>query len=475
MEYLYNLLHKEKKMNFQESVLYQFYPLRLPGVPETNNWDWSNWNGASKAEVNRLKTLENWIPHLKNLGINAVYFSPIFQSDKHGYDTRDYYTIDSRLGSNQDFAQLSQKLHENGIAVILDGVFNHTGRGFWAFRDVQQNRQNSAYKDWYWINWQGNSPYNDGFGYEGWEGHMDLVKLNLQNPAVKEHIFGAIQKWSDEFQIDGLRLDVAYSLDNSFLTELNQFTKKLPTMFGQGNFPLIGESIHSHDYSRLLEDSKCHSCTNYEAYKGLYSSLNDNNLFELAYSLNRQFGEGGIFKNKSLLSFTDNHDVSRFASILRDPEKISLGYKLLFTIPGVPCIYYGSEWGIKGNKQEGDNSLRPALNNPEWNELTDIIAKFLKLRINHKALIYGTYKNICINNSQLVFERKNQCPYTGQTETIIVAINISDDNCLLKAKSGYPNFEGIYGNYENLLDGSTWNLNGDLNLERKSIVILSPK
>lgn len=462
-------------MNFQESTLYQFYPLRLPGVSETNGWDWNNWNGAVNPDCNRLEIIENWIPHLKKIGIDAVYFSPIFQSDKHGYDTRDYYTIDSRLGTNQDFAKLSQKLHENGIAVILDGVFNHTGRGFWAFRDVQQNRQNSAYKDWYFINWQGNSPYNDGFGYEGWEGHMDLVKLNLQNPAVKDHIFGAIQKWSDEFQIDGLRLDVAYSLDNNFLTQLNEFTKKLPTMFGQGNFPLIAESIHSQDYSRLLENTKCHSCTNYETYKGLYSSLNDNNLFELAYSLNRQFGEGGIFKNKSLLSFVDNHDVSRFASILKDQRNLALGYALLFTIPGVPCLYYGSEWGIKGNKNEGDNSLRPSLHNPEWNELTSLIEALCKIRKEHKALSYGSYRNICINNSQLIFERVNSCPYTGKTETIVVAINISDSNYLLKAKCGYPNFEGLYGTYENIFDGNTWNLNGDINIEGKTVLLLLKK
>lgn len=458
-------------MKFSESILYQFYPLRLPGVPGTNGWDDTTWNGAVKATENRIGTLSGWIEHLRRIGTTAVYFSPVFQSDCHGYDTRDYYTIDSRLGTNDDFARLCQELHDNGIAVILDGVFNHTGRGFWAFRDVQRNREGSPYKDWYHINWGGNSPFNDGLGYEGWEGCMDLVKLNIHNPAVREHIFGAIQKWSDLFKIDGIRLDVAYSLDRAFLAELNHFTRNLPSMFDEG-FMLIGETIHSKDYD-IADGTRCHSCTNYELYKGLHSSLNEKNMFELSYSLNRQFGDDGIFKGKPLVTFADNHDVSRFATIIKDGRNLLTGYTLLFTSPGVPCLYYGSEWGITGDKASGDNALRPSLVQPEWNGLTDAIARLAHLRKTHPALTYGNYRNICVTNQQLIFERQHSCPYSGRTEQIIVAVNVADTDTFIPVGQNYPVFSGIYGDYIELISGENLHFDGGVALKANSAVILA--
>ena len=155
-------------MWYDESVIYQIYPFAFVGAPEYND---------GKTE-NRLKKVVEYIPHLKKLNINAVYFCPIFESSKHGYDTKDFSKIDCRLGTNDDFKNLCTKLHDNGIKIILDGVFNHVGREFFAFKDVQQNKSNSIYKDWFYINFGGNSNYNDGFYYEGWEGHFELVKLN---------------------------------------------------------------------------------------------------------------------------------------------------------------------------------------------------------------------------------------------------------------------------------------------------------
>ena len=167
-----------------ESVFYQIYPLGFCGAPFEND---------GKEESRILKVID-WIPHIKKLGANAIYFSPVFDSDTHGYNTRDYRKIDCRLGTNEDFAKVCKELHENGIKVVLDGVFNHVGRGFWAFQDVLKNRENSPYKDWFHINFGGNSNYNDGLWYEGWEGHFDLVKLNLNNPQVVDHILGMHNK-----------------------------------------------------------------------------------------------------------------------------------------------------------------------------------------------------------------------------------------------------------------------------------------
>ena len=246
-----------------ESVFYQIYPLGFCGAPFEND-------GVQQSRI--LKVID-WADHIKSLNCNAVYFSPVFESDTHGYNTRDFTKIDCRLGSNEDFAQVCAELHKRGIKVVLDGVFNHVGRGFWAFQDVLKNREGSAYKDWFHINFGGNSNYNDGLWYEGWEGHFDLVKLNLQNPQVVDHILECITQWVKEFDIDGLRLDVAYCLDRNFMKRLRQHCDWV-----KQDFFLVGEIIHG-DYKQIVNPEMLHSCTNYECYKGMYSSFNSLNMF----------------------------------------------------------------------------------------------------------------------------------------------------------------------------------------------------
>lgn len=228
--------------------------------------------------------------------------------------------IDCRLGTNDDFKEVCENLHKNNIKVVLDGVFNHVGRGFWAFQDVLQNRENSRYRDWFFIDFNGNSNYNDGLWYEGWEGNFDLVKINLRNEEVINHIFECIKLWIDEFDIDGLRLDVAYCLDKDFLKRLRSYTDGL-----KNDFLLLGELLHG-DYNQFVNDDMLHSCTNYECYKGVYSSFNSMNMFEIVHSLLRQFGpeQWTLYRGKHLLSFVDNHDVSRIASILTNEKHIPL-------------------------------------------------------------------------------------------------------------------------------------------------------
>lgn len=386
------------------SVFYQIYPLGFCGAPKENDGQL----------VPRIRKVVDIIPHIKKLNIDAIYFSPVFESDRHGYDTRDYTKIDVRLGSNEDFAFVCKTLKENGIKVVLDGVFNHVGRGFFAFQDVLQNRENSIYKDWFHISFEGDSCFNDGLWYEGWEGHFELVKLNLENPNVIEYLFSCIKMWIEEFNIDGLRLDVAYCLKESFMRKLREFSNSV----GE-DFFLLGEVLFG-DYNRIVNDEMLHSCTNYECYKGLYSSFNDMNLFEIAHSLDRQFGKEGsaIYKGKHLLSFADNHDVIRVASILKEQKHLPLVYALLFGMPGIPCIYYGSEWGITGVKDKNsDDDLRPEIKAPEWNDLTTLISSLALIRKEHKSLIFGEYKSVVLTNRQLIFERE----FEG--ERIWVAVN----------------------------------------------------
>ncbi|MGN0975331.1 MAG: alpha-amylase family glycosyl hydrolase [Gemmiger sp.] len=405
-------------MWFEEAVVYQIYPLGLCGAPAEND-------GQPSHRILRIK---EWAGHIRALGATCVLFNPVFESDAHGYDTRDYTRIDCRLGTNEDFREVCAALHGAGLRVMLDGVFNHVGRGFWAFQDVLQNRWNSPYKDWFCVNFDGNNSYNDGLWYECWEGCENLVKLNLHNPAVRQHLFDAVRGWVNAFDIDGLRLDVAYCLDKGFLTELRSFTGGL-----KPDFVLMGETLHG-DYNQWMNPLCCHSVTNYECYKGIYSSFNSSNMHEIAYSLNRQFGSEPwcLYTGKHPLSFADNHDVSRIATLLKTKEQLPLVYGLLFGMPGVPAVYYGSEWGMEGDKKNGDASLRPAVEVPERNALTEWITALAKVRTGSEALCYGSYKNLQVQPELLVFERRSE------NERVIVAINAGCESCVahFDAQSG---------------------------------------
>ena len=387
----------------ENSVFYQIYPLGLCGAPRENDG----------KTVPRIRRMLDWTGHIKSVGADAVYFCPIFQSDAHGYDTRDYRKLDCRLGENQDFKEVCGAFHAAGLRVVLDGVFNHVGRGFWAFQDLLQNRERSAYRDWFFVNFGGDSPYHDGLWYEGWEGHYELVKLNLRNPAVVDYLLDTVRFWVEEFDIDGLRLDVAYLLDRDFIRRLRGFCDGL-----KPDFFLVGEMLGG-DYNQLLGEGLLHSVTNYECYKGLYSSLNSMNLFEIAHSLGRQFGpeDWTLYKGKRLLAFADNHDVTRAASILQNPAHLPLLYALLFAMPGIPCVYYGSEWGLTGEKGQGDDALRPAVEQPQENELTSWIAGLAAAHKEQPSLWRGDYKSLLITNKQLVFQRQ-----TGD-EILLAAVN----------------------------------------------------
>ena len=396
------------------SIFYQIYPIGFCGAPVHND-------GVC---VPRIRKLMDWSEYLQTLGVDSILLNPIFESDNHGYDTRDFKTIDCRLGTNEDFKEVCEDLHKHNVKIVLDGVFNHVGRGFWAFKDVQEKKWDSPYKDWFHISFDGNSCYNDGFWYEGWEGHFELVKLNLQNPAVVDYLMECVKYWIDEFDIDGLRLDVAYSLDHNFMRRLRSYTQEL-----KPDFALIGEVLFG-DYNIIVNDEMLHSCTNYECYKGLYSSFNSMNMFEIAHSLHRQFGSDQwcIYRGKHLMTFVDNHDVTRLASILTNKKHIPLAYGLLIGMPGIPCLYYGSE-------------------------------KLIRVRQESDALCNGAYKNVVIQNHQLVFER------CSEKERVIVAINAAD----------YPytaNAGELNGTAADLLTGETVTMNGQLELKPYSVQYL---
>lgn len=258
---------------FEEAVFYHMYPIGMTGAPARNE---------QEETVHRFEKLKEWLPHVATLGCTAVYIGPLFESTTHGYDTKDYKKVDRRLGDNEDFKAFVKIAHDLGIRIVVDGVFNHTGREFFAFQDIIKNREQSPYCSWYkGINFGWNSPYNDGFGYEAWRNCFELVNLNYWEPKVREYILDVIGFWIDEFDIDGIRLDCADCLEFSFMEEMRRFVDAR-----KKDFWLMGEVIHG-DYSRYISPDKLNSVTNYELHKGLYSGHNDHNYFEIAHTIRR--------------------------------------------------------------------------------------------------------------------------------------------------------------------------------------------
>ena len=353
----------------------------------------------------------------------------MFESVGHGYETTDYKMVDRRLGTNDDFKKFVENCHNNGIKVVVDGVFNHTGRGFFAFKDLKENRENSRYKDWYCnINFGGNNEYNDGFSYENWGGYNLLAKLNVWNPEVKNYLFDVVRFWISEFDIDGIRLDAADVLDMGFMSELRQVT-----MQAKEDFWLMGEVIHG-DYSRWANNDRLNSVTNYELHKGLYSGHNDHNYFEIAHTINRlnQLAQG-----IKLYTFTDNHDVARIHSKLNNKEHIYDVTMLLYTVPGIPSIYYGSEFAIDGNKENGsDWNLRPCLELDDFDEDTELLNLIRRLGIlkkEYRELTEGTYEQLMLTNRQFAFARK--C----QDSAVITALNNDEQPASFELPLMYSN------------------------------------
>lgn len=406
------------------SIFYHIYPLGMCGAKPRNDFRSPPGSG--------LRDLIARIPHLVWLGVTGLYIGPLFESSVHGYDTADYRFVDRRLGTNADLTSLVSACHRAGIAVVLDAVLNHTGRDFFAFRNLLERGSTSEYLGWYkGVDFQRRSPAGDPFHYEGWSGHYDLAKLDTENPQTREYLLGTVERWIREFDIDGLRLDAADVLSRDFMTALASRCKSI-----KESFWLMGEVVHG-DYREWARPDVLDSVTNYELYKGLWSSFNDANFFEIAWSLNRQSGREGMYKGIDLYTFVDNHDVNRVASVLKDGNHLFPLYTLLFSCPGIPSIYYGSEWGLRGEKKDGsDAPLRPAIretaDHGTWSgvsgecaptvdssALESHIRSLIALRKNSSALSRGDYRQLHVASEQFAFIRETE------GERALVAINSS--------------------------------------------------
>lgn len=425
---------------YDEAIFYHIYPLGMTNAEKENSYS---------LPKHRLNSLIPWIDHIKSCGFNALYIGPLFESVGHGYETTDYKKLDSRLGTNDDLKQFVSICHEKGIRVVLDGVFNHTGRDFFAFRDLLANRENSPYKDWYCnVNFFGNNEYNDNLSYDNWGGYNLLVKLNQKNPAVRDYICDVIRFWVSEFDIDGIRLDAADVLDFDFMKALRILSDTV-----KPDFWLMGEVIHG-DYSRWVNDSTLHSVTNYQLHKALYSAHNDHNYFEIAHTVKRL---NDMLQSKiKLYNFTDNHDVERIYTKLSDKNNFVPVHILLYTLPGIPSVYYGSEFAIEGKKEKfSDASLRPFIPIDEYIEksktspFVSLISRLGKIKASTPAFSYGNYTEVLLTNTAFVFSRN----FMGKT--VFVAVNNSSNEQTLT-------FSAPVGDYSGSLFGATHHSDGSL-------------
>ena len=410
---------------YDEAVFYHIYPLGLTGAPKQNDYG---------EPVHRLNTLLPWIAHLKKLGFTALYIGPLFQSVGHGYETTDYRLLDSRLGTNEDLKGFMAACHEAGLKVIFDGVFNHTGRDFFAFKDIQAHREGSTYRDWYCnVNFWGNNEYNDGFSYDNWGGYNLLVKLNQRNPAVRDYICDVIRFWVNEFDVDGIRLDAADVLDFEFMKALRRTADEV-----KPDFWLMGEVIHG-DYSRWANEHTLHSVTNYALHKAFYSGHNDHNYFEIAHTVQRT--NGLVPAHIKLYNFVDNHDVERIHTKLMNKAHFEPVHILLYTLPGIPSVYYGSEFGIDGRKERGsDDSLRPYIDLSEHlgdydsNPCTGLIAALGKIhREWNQDLVWGDYRQLALTTQQYAFQRGR----------LITAVNNSDGEAWINVEAQANAYVGL--------------------------------
>lgn len=368
---------------WRRSTVYHIYPLGYCGAPRDNDF--------AAAPEPRLKEISRRLDSIHEMGFSALYLGPVFESTSHGYDTADYERVDRRLGTNTDLRALVDRAHAVGMRVILDGVLNHVGRDFWAFADLRRHARSSRHATWFRdVDFESDNRFADGFSYRGWEGMDSLVTLNHDEPAVVEYLLHAVEGMIAKYDIDGLRLDVAYLLPRFFLEALRRTVD-----MEKAEFLLLGEVIHG-DYASYLDNDLLDSVTNYQGYKALWSSHNDGNYFELAHTFERLISRGGKHAGRagnaradegrgdeaptthpapaagrgtggcaSLCTFVDNHDVDRIASKLSEPGHLFPIHALLFTLPGVPAVYYGSEWAHAGRKSAGDEVLRPTMEEVE--------------------------------------------------------------------------------------------------------------
>jgi cyclomaltodextrinase len=394
----------------RHAIFWHLYPLGFVGAETTASLD---------AAAHRLGHLHAWLDYAVQLGASGILLGPIFASSTHGYDTVDHFRIDPRLGDDADFDALVTAAHGRGLRIILDGVFNHVGRDFPAFQTVLAKGPSAGEASWFRLEWRCDHIAGAEPAYETFEGHHQLVALNHCEPAVADYIIRVMNHWLER-GVSGWRLDAAYAVSPGFWARvLPEVRAKHPDAY------IFGEVIHG-DCRSFVRDSGVDAVTQYELWKAIWSALNDRNLFELAWALDRH---NRFLDDFVPLTFLGNHDVTRLASRLNDERHIAHALAVLLTVGGTPCIYAGDEQafqGVKEDRRGGDDAIRPMFpSNPDglapygWSVFR-LHQSLIGLRRRHAWLHRAQTRVLHLTNKQMTFEAY------GEGNSLIVALNLDE-------------------------------------------------
>lgn len=416
----------------EHAIWWQIYPLGFVGAPQQHEQsEPGTQQDDGSPVVHRLDRIIDWLDYALELGVSGIALGPIFQSETHGYDTTDYFTIDPRLGDRDDFARLVDEAHRRGLRVTLDGVFNHVGRSFPAFQRALQGDDAEAAS---WFTRSAPAPGQEHGDFVSFEGHSALVELNHEEPAVADLVTEVMTYWLGR-GIDGWRLDAAYTTPPAFWsTVLPRVRAEHPDAY------IFGEVLHG-DYAAFVTESGVDAVTQYELWKAIWSGVSEKNFFELAWSMDRH---GEFLDTFVPVTFVGNHDVTRIASAISDERHLAHALVVLFTVGGTPTVYYGDEQAFRGIKEErvgGDDAIRPefpadgpaalsALGWPTYRLHTDLIG----LRRRHPWLHRAAPVQRELANEFYAYEVAGEL--ASQQERLLVTLNLSDSAVSHSVDSG---------------------------------------
>ena len=408
----------EESSWLQESVAYQIFVDRFcngdPSINPENTMKWGNVNLTYDSRFGGdLRGIIDRLDYLKDLGINLIYLTPIFESNTaHKYNVTDYYAIDSEFGDIETIKELVNKAHEKGIRIVLDAVFNHSGTDFFAFKDVLENQENSKYVDWYFIDKFPVTTENKSYYTFGTD-HRNMPKLNTSNEEVREYLLKVSEYWIKEVGIDGWRLDVCDEVDHDFWRAFRKRVKK-----ANKDAVIIGEIMH--EANSFLKGEQLDSIMNYPFKLAMVDFFAKNSIsveeFNSVLGLNRVMYMDSI--TKQMWNLIGSHDTPRFfTECSEDIKRMKLAIAFQFMYVGVPYIYYGDEVGLTGSNDPYSRKCMVWEDELQNKEILEFYKEMITFRKNNKALIYGDFKVLYCKDNVLVFERNYN------DERITVAFN----------------------------------------------------
>jgi cyclomaltodextrinase / maltogenic alpha-amylase / neopullulanase len=399
----------------QDAIWWHVYPLGFVGAEASPE--------PGQEVAHRLGHLVGWLDHAVELGLSGIALGPVFASQTHGYDTTDHLRIDPRLGDDDDFDALVAGCRERGLRLLLDGVFNHVGREHPAFQAVLEHGPQAETASWFRLRWPGGADaWQPGTepDYDDFEGHRHLVALDTGSPEVLDHLTEVMVHWLDR-GADGWRLDAAYAVPTRTWAELaRRVRERHPAAY------LMGELIQG-DYPSFVREAGIDAVTQYELWKGIWSSLNDTNLFELESALGRH---NTFLEEFVPYTFVGNHDVTRIASRLQDVALLEHALVVLFTVGGTPSVYAGDELAFRGTKEEregGDDAVRPQFPDTpadltgDGQETFRLHQELVGLRRRHRWLHGASTTTLHLTNEQLAYE------VSAEGQRLVVVLSLETD------------------------------------------------